>query len=579
VTARRRRIESNPIHKRAQSSPILGKEKRVMAERMRCRRLALVVAALGLLAWPADRDVQAQPPTQKVDEMKVEPPPAMPAPPGGGSQFGPAPSMVSTFTPLERFKFRISPLTPLKNLLPAAPQAQAPNGPLTGDDLNKVPEVAFEAARMQKVGGQQATRQIAHQVAKINHLNQKKTDGFLEALRARRGDLLGLSFAMGDACRTTGERSKLFNLAVQTVRSALSTGETEVPLSSFELSKISFGVSVSPRTVAPEPSAPPVVREDQKVNQTNNKLDGFWDRYLTACAKEDKTQARVNSAQCEHIILARVAALMQMLATESPDLRLGLVKYLAGVSHVEATRALARLAVFSIEDEVHRAAVEALMVRRERDYSDVLVKGLRYPYPAVARRAADAIAKLDRKDLLPQLVALLEEPDPRAPIEEKAGGKRVPVVRELVRVNHHRNCLLCHAPGNTDTVSPDTLTAGVPIPGEPLAPPSRGYQPSSPDVVVRIDVTYLRQDFSLLQPVADANPWPEMQRFDFLVRTRTLTDEEANTYREQLEPREEGRLSPYRRAALTALRELTGLEAAPTAEAWRRLLKLPGRGG
>ena len=33
-------------------------------------------------------------------------------------------------------------------------------------------------------------------------------------------------------------------------------------------------------------------------------------------------------------------------------------------------------------------------------------------------------------------------------------------------------------------------------------------------------------------------------------------------------PQQEGRLSPYRRAALAALRELTGLEAAPTAEAF-----------
>ena len=162
-------------------------------------------------------------------------------------------------------------------------------------------------------------------------------------------------------------------------------------------------------------------------------------------------------------------------------------------------------------------------------------------------------------------------------MEETVGGKRVPVVRELVRVNHHRNCLLCHAPGNTGTVGADTLTAGVPIPGEPLAPPSQGYQMTSPDVVVRIDVTYLRQDFSLSQPLADANPWPEMQWVDYLVRTRALSEEEAAAYREKLESREEGRLSPYRRAALAALRELTGLEAAPTAKAWRRLLKLSAR--
>ena len=92
---------------------------------------------------------------------------------------------------------------------------------------------------------------------------------------------------------------------------------------------------------------------------------------------------------------------------------------------------------------------------------------------------------------------------------------------------------------------------------------------------MRVDVTYLRQDFSALQAVADANPWPEMQRFDFLVRKRVLNDEEAATYREKLKPHAEGEFSPYQRAALVALREMTGRDTEPTPQAWRRLLKLP----
>ena len=274
------------------------------------------------------------------------------------------------------------------------------------------------------------------------------------------------------------------------------------------------------------------------------------------------------------MLIARVAALMQVLAPESPELRLGLVKYLAAVSHVEATRALARLAVFSEEDEVRLAAVAALKVRRERDYTDVLLTSLRYPWPAVAARGADALAKLERTDLVPQLVELLEEPDPRAPVTKTANGKLVHEARELVRVNHHRYCLLCHAPGNTAGVSPETLTAAVPVPSDPLPSSSDGYQTNSPDLSVRIDVTYLRPDFSLLQAVADAHPWPEMQRFDFLVRTRVLTDDEAAA-REKLVSSAPGRPSPYHRAVLAALRDLTGRDAAPTAEAWRKVLNLP----
>src|SRR5262249_20222565 len=53
------------------------------------------------------------------------------------------------------------------------------------------------------------------------HLNQKKVDGFLETLLSKRPDLNGLPFVMGDACRTKGEQSRQFGLAVALVRQAL----------------------------------------------------------------------------------------------------------------------------------------------------------------------------------------------------------------------------------------------------------------------------------------------------------------------------------------------------------------------
>jgi len=78
---------------------------------------------------------------------------------------------------------------------------------------------------------------------------------------------------------------------------------------------------------------------------------------------------------------------------------------------------------------------------------------------------------------------------------------------------------------------------------------------------VRVDITYLRQDFSLMMPVANANPWPNLQRFDFLVRTRELTPNQAAEYQEQVTKKSKGELSPYHRAAVDALRELTGRDA------------------
>jgi hypothetical protein len=213
-----------------------------------------------------------------------------------------------------------------------------------------------------------------------------------------------------------------------------------------------------------------------------------------------------------------------------------------------------------------------------------LIQGFRYPWPGAASRASEALVALGRADLAPRLIDVLEEPDPRAPTVSEAEGQRVPMVRELVRINHQRNCQLCHAPMSLRLVSanPSIVTGAVPIPGQPLRALVGGYysgfqpdpQPDpQPEILVRADMTYLRQDFSLLQHVPNAEPWPAMQRFDFLVRTRTLTEEEAQRYRDKLQPREPSVLSPYHQAALAALRQLTGKDTEPTADAWRKLLR------
>jgi len=118
------------------------------------------------------------------------------------------------------------------------------------------------------------------------------------------------------------------------------------------------------------------------------------------------------------------------------------------------------------------------------------------------------------------------------------------------------------------------IAAEVPVPGQPLPSSAQGYRQSSPDLLIRVDVTYLRQDFSVMLPVAEPGPWPEMQRFDFLIRDRKVTEAEAKVYRDKLTPTEPGVLSPYHKAALAALRDITGKDTAPTAEAWKTLLNL-----
>ena len=59
-------------------------------------------------------------------------------------------------------------------------------------------------------------------------------------------------------------------------------------------------------------------------------------------------------------------------------------------------------------------------------------------------------------------------------------------------------------------------------------------------------------------PVANATPWPAEQRFDFLVRSRELSKDEAQTYRDLFRPAKTGDLSPNQRTAHTTLRVLTG---------------------
>ena len=582
--------------------------------------------------------------------------------------------------PIRRFEFKIDPKTPLKDLLPPAPEPTAITGPVLTDDLKKVPEIDFQA-QVAPGTKDDAKRATAHQIAKINHVNAKKTDAFLAALRESRPDLAGMPFAMGDACRTDGDRLKHFTDAATTVRRALdaSQGESgfsaprvpfarrvsgplndngiietqkqlksivenqEVILESENLNEMTlselvdklakkYGVTFvileeyfrmdnvsdikgkKPKlamnqlrglkfctfldvvlfsmnaTFLVRPDYIEITtfaRRDEEMNvaarQTADVIQGsqpapplpFWPHYIATSDKQDADRERTDKEIAEQVTVARISALMQMLAAEPPTFRLGLVKHLCGIPHAEATRALARLAIFSAEDDVRSAALTALKVRRERDYTDILVKGLRYPWPTVAKRTADAIARLERTDLVPELLAVLDESDPRMPTTRDEGGKKVTGVRELVKVNHLRNCLLCHAPAGSGSPNPNAPTAEVAVPGQPL--PSIYYQQTIPELMIRLDITYLRQDFSASLPVKDSHPWPEKQQFDFFVRERKLTDEEAVSYRDQLTPKEAGVLSPYHKAAVTALRELTGKDAAPTAEAWRKILATPRR--
>jgi hypothetical protein len=403
----------------------------------------------------------------------------------------------------------------------------------------KTEEEIRQAHRELSYQHRRAMEHVAYVNACINHLNEQGTDHFLKVLRPRRPDLAGLPFVMGDACRQRKEQSQAFVLAVDEVREALQATE--------------------PIGNGPGPEKP----------------QSFWDHYN----KFDRHARKKAASEEDALPPADIAALTQMLAPEGQAMHQGLVKYLAKLPHAQATRALVRLAVFSFDDQVRQAALAVLKDRPKEELTEPLLAGLRYPWPAIAQHASEAVVQLGRKDLLPQLAALMDEPDPRGPIATQTDGAATYAVREVVRINHHRNCLLCHPPGNTPDVgvnkfgvSDSVVTGAVPSPYESLPSPAHGYGFSSPDILVRADVTYLQQDFSLLQPVKDAALWPEKQRFDFLVRTRTVPAEAAAEYRAWVQEQGPNYLAPHRQAALAALRALTGRDAAPTAQAWRAVL-------
>jgi hypothetical protein len=358
----------------------------------------------------------------------------------------------------------------------------------------------------------------------------------------QRPDLAGLSFTLGDACRMNKQQLVDFRLGLDLLRAALA--------------KATVG---SEGHLEPQPDA--VL---------------FWNSYHEQWALHFKKTSAKHAFHEDTINPAHISGLVQVLMPESAAMRQGLAKYLSGIPHAEATRALARLAIFSPEKQVRHEAIKALKIRHKNDYTDILLAGLKYPWAPVAQRAGEALSRLECADLVPQLVAMLDDPDPRLPVAKTSGGQQTFVVKQLVRLNHHRNCLMCHSP--VDKTTPEqAVTAPMPVPGLPLSTLTiEYYRNSDHDILVRADVTYLRQDFAVRQPMSiqEAGPWPRLQRFDFLVRTLKLTPAQAKLYSGKLQPKV-GATSPYQQTLLSALRDLTGRDAAPNAAAWRKGLNLP----
>ena len=99
---------------------------------------------------------------------------------------------------------------------------------------------------------------------------------------------------------------------------------------------------------------------------------------------------------------------------------------------------------FDLSPSVCTRAISMLAKRSREEYIAVLLAGFRHAWPPAATHAAEALISLNDQKAIPALEELLTEPGPSGLLTVNGNPKSM--VRELVRVNHLKNCLLCHAP-------------------------------------------------------------------------------------------------------------------------------------
>jgi hypothetical protein len=409
-------------------------------------------------------------------------------------------------------------------------------------DLLAAPELAL-LPELPANDATRARREITQLAREIVAANTNDHDGFIRGLQQKRADLAGLPFRLGKDCQASAEQASLLARSATAIRRSL-------------------GLVLSP---------PSSVSTDLRYSDASP--DAFW-----IVLGQVRSGSGYDVAQ--YGMLPMLPALLQILGPEQRAFRLGLIARYRDLPQAEVTAALTRLALYDSDMHVRNKALQALYDRPSRDITELFLEALRYPWAPVAQRAADALVTLDRRDLVPRLIETLDSPDPAAPFEKVVDGKKVWAVRELVKVNHHKNCLLCHAATASREGTRDVPFGAVPTPGETLPPPlSTAYYSQSRSnsvAVARADITYLRQDFSILAPVNEAGPWPKLQRFDYLVRTRVLTDMQLGKVLQQ-QAGGPASVSPHRLAVLSALRALTRTDAGDASAAWRRAVAAPSR--
>ena len=410
------------------------------------------------------------------------------------------------------------------------------------NELEEVPEVSLFGADFDDLPTDGAREKFVEYLAKFNRLDERHasvhfSQGFEDPSKDR--------FETGFLNAVFKHRKDLRDLPFRDAKTAYDTRGRRVHLENHRHALQSI---LTPNSIPPKFGLAAFERPPTEPKEHEGDFEPFMVEGHNAASRVDSHRTRVRLATQMFFPTARG--------------RLLLLKELMMIPHHDAAAAIVSLVLFAPEQAVRTDAIEALKARPKEDYFAPLIVGLDYPLPKVAEHAAVAIVRLRLTEAIPKVAEGLDH-DPRI-----GGGW---TVREVVKIPHHRNCMLCHPPAQSKSSFYlfNEFTVSVPAFGEmPVEVASvPGYVPSQvPDrVAIRFDVTYLTQDFSLMRRLNPGDKNSKLVRYDYVVRERELTKQESRN-RDALAsslPK-----SPYYATRLNILRHLTGERDLHTAREW-----------
>ena len=387
--------------------------------------------------------------------------------------------------------------------------------------LSTVKEVGLFAdnSEFQKFSSSIATRRTEQKMQ--GERISESQEPLMEMLKDRK-DLEGLPLVMGEKCRLDESESYTMGRVSNSLGSLVNRNE-------------------------------PYLNSDGK-----NKLRK--EVAVQACTKMMNHSLKVDKEGTQ-----RLLTVDQILQARPKELRLAFVESLAEEEFQTAVNLLTCYVKYDLDSDVRMAATKALSNFPAKSYRAKLLQGLDYPWVPAAQHSAEAIVRLNDTKAVPMLVDKLKNQDPNTIRQTEPG---VYVKRELVAINHLKNCVLCHA----DTRKSGLGNAPVPEWNRPL--PRLYYGAKSEALNVRADVTYMRQDFSVMQDIHDDQRprfWPKRQRMDYVVKSTVLNSETSIDRLHRSQPTE---VSEYRDAIIFALQMLTDLKPADNSyKNWKSLTR------